>query len=779
MKSAVTILLTLVLVTSTNWTQASIHATAVAQTRDTWRSVETNNLFVIGNTDPETLRQVAGWLEFFHAAFSRVISRSVVDSTVPTRVVVFRDEASFLAFKPLYQGKPLNLAGYFQPGDDVNYIAILLDRSGRQRDSLSTAFHEYVHLHLRQNVSNAPLWLNEGLAEFYSSLQFSGNEAIIGAPITSYISLLRTREMLPLPTLLSIGNDSPHYNEQDKTGIFYGESWALVHYLMMGGHAQRQDQFKQFLQLIARGDRADKALESAFGMSVDAVEKEFQNYIQRGEFNGQRMALAGNSQSYASYTAMQRTSLTDAEANYYLGDLLLHIGHGKEAERYFEQAVSLDSNLALANASLGLLRVEQRRYPEAKKYLQKASASSQNYLVHYLYAYTLSRDGLNTTTDDLSYSRDQAALMRDELLKSIKLAPNFSPAYYLLALVDLVSEERLDEAEAMVTKAKQIAPSKRGYSLLLAQIHIRRSNAEAARQILEPLTRDSDASVRTDAQELLDSLSSSARNNTAARTKVQISDDMIAEPESQNTSRGIVGGGGSTSSSSIRDGRTIDTSGSMPSLDEVLAKYVQASGGAAAINAVHSRVTKGTLDVIGISRGGSFEVHAQAPNKTLTVIDAHPLGVVKLGFNGKTGWANMKTGMRVLKGVELGTVQRDSEFYAQLRLKNVYAKVSLLGKSKIGYRDVYVIELQPAAGPSERMFLDAETYLPVRVNTFRPVGTAMAPVEVYYDDWRDVDGIKFPFRISETTGRQTLVFSVKEIKHNVAVNATVFDPPVK
>jgi outer membrane lipoprotein-sorting protein len=190
-------------------------------------------------------------------------------------------------------------------------------------------------------------------------------------------------------------------------------------------------------------------------------------------------------------------------------------------------------------------------------------------------------------------------------------------------------------------------------------------------------------------------------------------------------------------------------------------------------------VTKGTLDVIGVSRGGSFEVHAQAPNKTLTVIDAHPLGVVKLVFNGKSGWAHMKTGTRVLKGVELGTVERDSEFYAQLRLKNVYAKVSLLGKSKIGYRDVYVMELQPASGPSERMFLDAETYLPVRVNSFRPVGTQMAPVEVYYDDWRDVDGIKFPFRISETTGRQTLVFHVKEIKHNVALNATMFDFPSK
>src|SRR5918911_1571590 len=56
---------------------------AAAQTRDSWRSVRTNNLFVIGNAEPEKLRQVAVWLEFFHGAFGRIVSRNVIDSSVP------------------------------------------------------------------------------------------------------------------------------------------------------------------------------------------------------------------------------------------------------------------------------------------------------------------------------------------------------------------------------------------------------------------------------------------------------------------------------------------------------------------------------------------------------------------------------------------------------------------------------------------------------------------------------------------------------------------------
>ncbi|HET7114718.1 MAG TPA: DUF1570 domain-containing protein, partial [Pyrinomonadaceae bacterium] len=249
------------------------------QTRDSWRSVRTNNLLVIGNADPEKLRQVAAWLEFFHSAFARLVSRNVLDASVPTTVILFRDEASFTPFKPLYQGRPANVAGFFQPGEDVNYIAISLDPS--ERDPFSTAFHEYVHLHLRDNVPGTPLWLNEGLAEFYGSIQFSGGEATLGAPLSHYIRLLRDQELLPLSTLFSIGTNSPHYNEQEKSGIFYGQSWALVHYLMLGGSGARQDQFKRFLQQVSRGEPAAKALEDSFGTSLAVVENELKAYVRR------------------------------------------------------------------------------------------------------------------------------------------------------------------------------------------------------------------------------------------------------------------------------------------------------------------------------------------------------------------------------------------------------------------------------------------------------------------------------------------------------------------
>jgi tetratricopeptide (TPR) repeat protein len=758
----------------------SIPTPAATQTRDSWRSVRTNNLFVIGNAEPEKLRQVAVWLEFFHSAFARLVSRNVLDSSAPTTVVVFSDDASFTPFKPLYQGRPANLAGFFQPGEDVNYIAMSLDP--RERDSFSIAFHEYVHLHLRDNVPGVPLWLNEGLAEFYGSLQFSGGEALLGVPLPYYIRLLRSEEMLPLTTLLGIDSRSPHYNEQDKTGIFYGQSWAFVHYLMLGGGPARQEQFKRFLQQISRGDDPVKALENSFGMTLDSLEQELHAYVRRGDMPSLRIASADDPQAYASYTAMQRQSLSDGEANYYLGDLLRHIGRDDDAERYFKQAVALDPSLTLAHAALGQVSLRHKRFPEAKKYFERATTSPQHYLVHYNYAWLLSREALSPTGHIAEYTPETAAVMREQLSRTIKLAPDFAPAYYLLAFVDLVREERLDEAVQMAEKARRLQP-RSAYTLLLAQIHARRLEFAAARSLLEPLTRDTDATVKKEAQTLLDSLNNATAGGRASgtntRASAKVSSALAAEPVQPSTIRTLGGdsGGGTTA---IRDGQTIEKTGSLPSVDELLARYVEAMGGAKAINAVTSRVIKGSVDVPGVSRGGSFESYLQAPNKALSVIQAHPFGTIKIGYNGRNGWSQTAMGVRPVKvPAELGSLQRDADLYAPLRIKNNYVKVTAPGMSEIGYRQVYVLDLQPAVGAVERVYLDAKTYLPVRINTHRKTGNALEPVEIYLDEWKAVDGVQYPFSISQRFAKLTLSFTVKEVRHNLALDASLFEPPMK
>jgi len=630
-------------------------SSAVSQTRDTWRSVRTNHLLIIGNADPENLRQVAAWLEFFHSAFARLVSRNVIDSSVPTTVIIFRDDASFTPFKPLYQGQPVDVAGYFLAGKDVNYIA--LSANLRNREPYGTAFHEYVHVHLRNTVPGAPLWLHEGLAELYGSLQFSGNDALLGIPLP-YFQFLHEPDFLPLKTLFSITFSSPHYNEQDKTGTFYGESWALVHYLMLGDR-DRQEQFRRFLQLVSRGDDPSKAIENAYGMSLPVLEDDFKAYVHRGNFSAQRISNV-DAQNYASYTAMQRSSLTEGEVNYYLGDLLLH----------------------------------QRRYTEAKVYLTR----------------------------------------------STKLAPDFAPAHYQLALLDFITNQDLDEAVALAERAHKLAPSNNEYSVLLEQLKLKRGDPAAA----------------TEAQQSL--------KNAVSSGTVQTGSSSV-----------LLGDGGSVA---INDGRSIDRSASLPTVDEVLKKYTEAVGGSAAINGIKSRVVKGTVDVVGVSRGGTFETYLLAPNKALSVIQAHPIGTIRVGYNGRVGWEQTSGGVRILKGAELASLQSDADFYSILNLKNLSAKTSLQGKSKIGYRDVYVVDLQQGNTPAYRVYLDANTYLPVRMNGTQMQGNVSVPVEIYFDDWREIDGIKFPYTLTISYHKLTLALTAKEIQNNVPVDAKLFERPL-
>ena len=243
---------------------------------------------------------------------------------------------------------------------------------------------------------------------------------MLGAPISNYIHLLRGQQLLPLTTLFTIGHDSPHYNEQAKSGIFYAQSWALVHYLMMGDGGRRQQQFKRFLNLAFAGDSTGKAVQDAFGVSLEALEKDSQEYIRRGEFASQRLAV-GNGPT--GHIAMQRMAISEGEANFDPGDLLLHIDREAEADKYFQRAISLDSGFTQTYASLGLLRVRQKRYAEAKQYLQRATVAPQSYLVHYLYAYLLSHEGVTASGSIDEYSAPNAQIMRDQLRKAIKLAP--------------------------------------------------------------------------------------------------------------------------------------------------------------------------------------------------------------------------------------------------------------------------------------------------------------------------------------------------------------------
>ena len=215
---------------------------------------------------------------------------------------------------------------------------------------------------------------------------------------------------------------------------------------------------------------------------------------------------------------------------------------------------------------------------------------------------------------------------------------------------------------------------------------------------------------------------------------------------------------------------------SLPSVDQILDKYVTALGGAPALQKVTSRVAKGSR----IGADGVLvpeDIYQKAPNKLLTVT-TYPDVVFSTGFNGSAGWGqSSKEGLRELPAPVLTQLKSDSEFYKEIRTRELYRKLTLVGKSTIAEREVYVIEATPFSGSPERLYFDAGTGLLLRKYVESETFLGMFPLQTDYEDYRDVDGVKQPFLIRWSMPGRSWGRKIVEIKQNVDIDDSRFSPP--
>lgn len=516
---------------------------APVSAKDTWTSVRSQNFFLVGDASEKEIRQVATRLEQFRDVFTKVFGKMKFTSPVPTTVVVFKNDG---AYKPF---NPRNDAGYFQPGSDVNYITLSLERHNEEDDPFRVIFHEYVHLLVNNTLTNVPVWFNEGLAEYYSTFYVDDQrKAFIGKIISNHVLYLREQKMIPLSTLFAVDHRSPYYNEGNKRGVFYAESWALVHYLIQGNEGKRLPQLGTYLGLLGAGVPVDDAFKRAFQVDYAGLEKELKDYVQGNHYAMTRVTFEHKLEFD---TEMQSAPVTEAEAQSYLGDLQLHTNMLADAEKRLQQALQLDPNNAMANSALGMVRVREGKFAEAMPLLQKAvAANSQNYLVHFNYAYALSRQAMDSTSRVSGYTPAEADEMRAELKRAIELAPTFPASYHLLAFVNLVRNEQIDESIALLKRGLALSPGNGEFNFMLAQLDMRKEDFKSARQILEPLAHGGgpDQQLRANAQSLLDSITRYEEQSASYKARREAMENGAGNRESNNA--GNESGASGTSSAS-------------------------------------------------------------------------------------------------------------------------------------------------------------------------------------------------------------------------------------
>ena len=216
----------------------------------------------------------------------------------------------------------------------------------------------------------------------------------------------------------------------------------------------------------------------------------------------------------------------------------------------------------------------------------------------------------------------------------------------------------------------------------------------------------------------------------------------------------------------------------LPSVKQILDRYVQALGGAEALTKVTSRTAKGSR----IGADGVLvpeEIHQRAPDKILTVT-SYPNVVFSNGFNGTAAWAHSsREGATPLPEQLLVQIKRDAVFYKELKTEELYSNLTVLGRASVRDADAFVIQATPVSGPVEKLFFDVATGLLVQRYTESDTPLGKLPLQMDYQDYREVDGIKQPFLIHWSMPGRIWGRKIDEIKQNVPLADAKFDPIIK
>jgi len=478
----------------------SISALAIEPPREKerWTTLAIDELTVYSSADDYTTRGIASDLVRLRGALGAV-TQLKVRSPLPTRVYIFGDRRTFEQYSQATIGRSDNLSGVFHSDRDGNHV--LIDGSSKGVDRV--VFHELTHYFLRNTVSShVPLWFNEGLAEFNSTFSARNDTVDVGVPIAEHLAWLHNGKLIPLKDLFAINHDSKEYNESSRLGVFYAESWALVHYLMIGNPARR-DQLGTYVGLIASGKPIDDAFQTAFHSTYAELEGELRRYVRAYTMNYVRYTMA--EMKAAAIPAPQ--SLSRDTQLVALADLLVHTNtpHFDDAEAFLKAALKVNPSSAAAYAELGVAKSWQRQNAEAEADFEKAvqlgSRDAQPYI---LYGESILRRVDASVRHNVGAPSADVLKARELFRKATELNPTSAPAFSGLGATYTMSpaDDPRPGIEAL-ERSIALAPAEVGTIFNLILLDARAGRAAEAAKSLDVLARLADPETVRQARENL------------------------------------------------------------------------------------------------------------------------------------------------------------------------------------------------------------------------------------------------------------------------------------
>ena len=428
-----------------------------------WTRVTTPRFTIISAIGERNTRELASDLETFASALGDLQAAAPLP---PTRVIVFarRGEAQpYLDF--LLNRDQSHATGVFvlQRG-----AATMLIDTSRGRIADRTPYHELVHYLLSDATQHRPLWVEEGIAEYYSNAQFHGGEIRIGLPVREHVARLRRPNVWQVRDVFAVTRGSPRATDL----YFYAESWAIVDWMIR----TNRKSFDAFVRDVSSGISTDAALFTHFHCHADDLDTLIRSY------SGQPFSVILSLGVRTNVTNTEKAS--HAEVVFELGRLLSFLDRAaSEAEQHFRAVLAEHPHHAGALAGLARLRSRAAKDGEAFALFEEAIASDPNdATIQLIYAEALLRPEIGGLAETVAHSSDDVPrFRRARALAQNALALHADETRSLGAIgTSYIVEDDPAPGIAPLERAHALFPQRTDYPLHLLSLYLRNGDRAKA-----------------------------------------------------------------------------------------------------------------------------------------------------------------------------------------------------------------------------------------------------------------------------------------------------------
>ena len=214
----------------------------------------------------------------------------------------------------------------------------------------------------------------------------------------------------------------------------------------------------------------------------------------------------------------------------------------------------------------------------------------------------------------------------------------------------------------------------------------------------------------------------------------------------------------------------------LPSVDDVLEKYIKAVGGAAAIQNVSSRVESGTV-TFGVGPGFPIEILSQSPSRQAMIVHM-PAGDSSTVFDGQNGWSRFAAGPdHDMPQADLVGAKLDADLQFPINLKKNFQDLKVIRTEKLNERDTVLIFATSSSDPPLELYFDRQTGMLLRQLRFGSSPLGLNPTQIDYGDYKTFDGVQVPLHVTVIRPNRTLDIHWHQVTQNVPVDETKFARP--